>query len=301
MRLARRLAFLLGHEEFRQRPVACSRRLIAWRARCLLRRAAVVRLPEYGVALAVPPVWRGTAKIIYVFRAAYERELPLLNRLLSSGDVFVDVGANYGIYTAVASRAVGPAGRVIAFEPASRAFAVLRRNIDLGGLKNVAAFRLALADHRGEMVLRLRDDSSTNAIADAAHSGGAFEAITASTLDAELARTVVPRVHMLKLDVEGAEELVLRGAPAVLQTSTPVVLFEVNPDAARDLGLRPDGAWNLLREHGYRFFQLDAGRRIVETTTMPAGGNVVSVHRSSAAFARGRSERGAIEPSYAAR
>jgi FkbM family methyltransferase len=284
--IGRRIAFLLSHDVFRESPVKYSRRLIAWRARCLLRSSAVVRLPEFGIKLFVPPVWRGSAKIIYVFRAAYERELQLLNRLLSSGDVFVDVGANYGIYTSVASRVVGPAGRVISFEPATHAYAVLQRNIEIGALKNVSAFRLALSNQQGEMVLRLRDDSSMNAIAHATHMGEAFEAITTSTLDAELARDAVRRVHMLKLDVEGAEELVLRGASSALRTSTPVVLFELNAEAAKALDLQPDGAWNLLREYGYRFFQLDERRRIIEMRTMPAGGNVVAIHRSSAMLAR---------------
>ena len=283
--LRRQIGFLLGHDAFRHNPVKHSGRLLVWRARCLLRSSAVIRVPELGIRLFVPPVWRGSAKILYVFRAAYERELQLLDRLLSSGEVFVDVGANYGIYTSTASRVVGPAGRVIAFEPATHAYAVLQRNIELGELKNVWAFRLALSNQRGEMVLRLRDDSSTNAIAPAAHGGEAFEPITTSTLDAELARQRIRHVHMLKLDVEGAEELVLRGASSALSRSAPIVLFEVNAAAAGSLGLRPDGAWNLLRDHGYRCFQLDECGRMNEIETIAAGGNVVAIHRSSARLA----------------
>ncbi len=283
MAVGRRVAFLLGHDAFRHSPVRCSRRLIAWKAHCLLHSAAIVRLPEFGIKLFVPPVWRGTAKIIYVFRAAYERELLLVRRLLSIGDVFVDVGANYGIYTSIASRAVGPTGRVLSFEPATHAYAVLQRNIEIGRLSNVSAARMALSNHHGQMVLRLLEDTSMNAIATAARPGEASEPITTSTLDAELARNTVRQVHMLKLDVEGAEELVLRGALSALRTSRPIVLFEVNGHAAKRLDLQPDGAWNLLRECGYGFYQLDQRRRMCAISTIPAGGNVVAIHRWSAA------------------
>lgn len=285
MSLRDRIAFLARHEAFRESPARCSRRLIAWRARCLLRSPAIVRIPELGVQLFVPPVWRGSAKMIYVFRAAYERELPLLHRLLSSGGLFVDVGANYGVYTAAASRVVGPSGRVLSFEPATEAYAVLQRNIDIGSLHNVSAFRVALSNEQRQMVLRLREDSSTNAIGVAPAAGEPFEPIVTSTLDAELAREMVRQVDLLKLDVEGAEELVLHGASLLLRRSRPVVLFEVNPDAAAALDLAPDGAWRLLRENGYRFFQLDERHRMSELGSVPNGGNVVAIHRSRDALA----------------
>jgi len=286
----RQVAFLLSHDAFRESPVRYSRRLIAWRVRCLVGSSAVVRIPEFGIKLFVPPVWRGSAKIIYVFRAAYERELHLLSRFLSNGDVFVDVGANYGVYTAVASRLVGSSGRVLSFEPAAHAYAVLQHNIEIGDLDNVSAFRVALSNRREEMILRLREDASTNAIAHAAGTGESFEPITTSTLDEELAREPAGRVHVLKLDVEGAEELVLRGALSVLQCSTPVVLFEINTEASQMLGLQPDGAWNLLRSHEYRFFQVDPHHRMSEITTPPTDGNVVAIHRSPALHSGARAD-----------
>jgi FkbM family methyltransferase len=284
MSLRRNITFLAQHEAFRHSPGKCAYRLLSWKAHCLLRTPATVSIPELGVRLFLPAVWRGSAKMIYVFRAAYERELPLLNRLLSAGQVFVDVGANYGVYTAAASQAVGPTGRVLSFEPATDAFAVLERNIRLGNVGNVAAFRMALSKDRQPMVLRLREDSSTNAIGAAPAEGEPFEPIVTSTLDAELARAGVDHVHLLKLDVEGAEEWVLRGAPEVLQRSKPSLLFEVNAEAAEMLGLHPQGAWHLLLDHGYRFFQLDDGHRMAERHTCPAGGNVVAIHRSREAL-----------------
>ena len=94
----------------------------------------------------LPPYWKGVAKLIYAFRDYYEPELTFLESLLSPGKVFVDAGANFGIYTAMASKTVGEAGRVISFEPSARAFPVLRHNIALNGFRNVQAFPMALGD-----------------------------------------------------------------------------------------------------------------------------------------------------------
>jgi len=99
--------------------------------------------------MILPPNWRGVGKLIYAFRDYYEPELLYLERVLSPGKVFVDAGANFGIYTLLASKIVGEAGRVISFEPSSRVFPVLRRNITLNGFKNVLAFPIALTDKPG--------------------------------------------------------------------------------------------------------------------------------------------------------
>jgi hypothetical protein len=60
----------------------------------------------------------------------------------------------------------------------------------------------------------------------------------------------------MKLDVEGAEELVFRGARKILTTAHPAIIFEVNPEAATSLGLSGRGAWDILDGMGYGFFRV---------------------------------------------
>src|SRR5437016_1440902 len=107
--------FLRMHPAFRMAPMRTTLRLASWRARCLLRTAATVHLRRSGVRMYLPPNWRGVAKLIYAFRDNYEPELAYLERVLSPGKVFVDAGANFGIYTLLASRLEGGAGRSIPF------------------------------------------------------------------------------------------------------------------------------------------------------------------------------------------
>lgn len=79
-----------------------------------------------------------------------------------------------------------------------------------------------------------------------------------------------------KIDVEGAEELVLRGA-APLLVCRPGILFEVNPRAAKSLGLDPHGAWELLAGQGYVFYSMPKRGRLVECEAPPDGGNVLAL------------------------
>ena len=98
----------------------------------------------------LPANWRGIEKLIYAFRAHYEPELAYLKQVLSPGSTFIDAGACYGVYALAGSTIVGRHGRVIAFEPASRAFRVFQHNLELNGVTNVRAYRAALTEKQGK-------------------------------------------------------------------------------------------------------------------------------------------------------
>ena len=78
-----------------------------------------------------------------------------LDAFLRPGDVFLDVGANVGLYTIAAARIVGNAGRVHAFEPCSQTFSRLEENVLLNGFGNVSCHRLALSDSNAEAQLEI--------------------------------------------------------------------------------------------------------------------------------------------------
>lgn len=283
--LADKWSYLKDQPAFQTAPVRTILRLASWRARCWLRMPATVRLPPWDVRLHLPAQWTGVAKLIYCFREKYEPELWCLRRLLSPGSVVVDAGASLGIYTLVSASLVGSEGRVLAFEPASESFGLLTRNIALNRLRNVRAFRSALADRAESRRLYHHADPGRSSLGAEAASEGDFEEIRADTLDTILAREQIRRVNLLKMDVEGAEELILRGADATLKEMLPAVLFEVNPKTARRLGLPADGAWKLLQRLGYEFFSVDAEGELRRITSYPEGGNVIALHaRASSAI-----------------
>src|ERR1700757_2532255 len=187
--------YLSMHPAFRRAPMRTTVRLASLRAKCLLRTAGTVRLGSSGVRMFLPPNWRGVAKLIYAFRDNYEPELAYLERVLSPGRVFVDAGANFGIYTLFASKIVGEAGRVISFEPSTRVFPVLRRNITLNGCKNVSAVPIALTDKTGRARLYYHASVGCDSLGkDASFEQDAYaEEVRTESLDNVLKQTSVGR------------------------------------------------------------------------------------------------------------
>lgn len=275
--------FLSTQQAFHLAPVHTTLRLATWRIRCLLEKAATVDLRRWGVRMFLPPYWRGVAKLIYAFRDHYEPELAYLERILSPGKIFVDAGANFGIYTAMASKTVGEGGRVISFEPSARAFPVLRHNIAINGFKNVQAFPIALAEKPGKARLYHHSAVGSDALAkDSTFDPDAYaEEIETESLDNVLRQTQLERVDVIKMDVQGAEELAMRGANEIIISARPVIMFEFHPEGAISLGLKPEGAWNFLKGLGYDFFGVGQHGRATQMLTPPTTiANVVAIHRS---------------------
>jgi FkbM family methyltransferase len=145
-------------------------------------------------------------------------------RALREGDVAVDAGANVGFFTVLMAKLVGPTGKVIAYEPAGNNVRKLERNVKLNCLGNVTLHPQPLWSSEAEVTLHLSADSGANALAPNSNTLGAqvMRSMTLSEL------TQMPR--LIKLDVEGAEEHVLRGAGDFLQV-IPYIVCELNQDA----------------------------------------------------------------------
>jgi len=270
--------YLMAQEAMRRAPALTLSRLVAWRVRCLLRRPVIARFRRWDMQMLLPPNWRGVEKLIFSFREYYEPELDYLQEILSPGMTFVDAGACYGIYTLGASKIVGNGGRVISFEPASRAFRVLQRNIELNGLTNVLAYPLALTERRGKAWLYHHPNVGCDSLGRDNSFTETAEEIVTDSLDNVLREISVDRVDVLKMDVQGAEELVLRGAIATLRSHHPLVIFEVYPDGTVPLGLSPYGAWELLESLGYEFYVVGKCGALHRKKFPPESPNVVAIY-----------------------
>jgi len=274
--LVQKWRWLQHQPAYRRAPLRVLLRLLAWRMRCWAGRPAVVALPTFGVQLWLPPQWRGVAKLIYAFREDYELELRYLWNGLQPGDAMVDVGASFGIYSLAAASRVGPAGCVLAFEAARAAYESLCRNVELNGCAWLYPFHLALADRRGTATLYHHADPSRNSLAP--NAGRSQEQVPVATLDEVLDTIDIPnRITTVKIDVEGAEALVLQGAQQTIARFRPVIVVEMNPSAAQRLGIDANAAWRLLEDCGYRFYAVAEDGSIRQLTTPPPGGNVLAL------------------------
>jgi FkbM family methyltransferase len=224
------------------------------------------------------PEWRGMAKLVFAFRERYEPELSYLKMILSPGNTFVDVGANIGIYTLAASKIVGETGRVLAFEPSVQSSPLLAKNIALNGLTNVHTFPVALSQKKGRAWLHRGPNPTLNSFGKDPSWKGDGEEVVTEILDQVLRKTHIDRVDVIKMDVQGAEELVLRGASNTVTSAHPVVIFEVWPEGAMLLGLSPYGPWELLESIGYQFFAAGRGGILSSVKSPPAMGNIVAIY-----------------------
>ena len=124
------------------------------------------------------------------------------------GDTVIDIGANFGSFAIVAARKVGPAGRVIAFEPNPDVCERLTRNVAINALGNIAVRNEAVGGEDGEIVLLLQKRSSlttTFSTIDQRVSEGTRPITVKATAIASILRTVGGPVALLKIDCEGAE------------------------------------------------------------------------------------------------
>lgn len=162
----------------------------------------------------------------------------LLDRL-RPGDVFVDGGANIGYYTVLAARRVGPSGQVIGIEPIPPTLGQLRRNVAENGASNVALHAVALGAAPGVLVLQVAGGMYGLGSPDSREGGQAFE-VPVATLDSLCGG--LPRIALVKLDVEGGELAALQGAEQVL-ARTAALVVECNKDAP--------AIHDLLSRHGF--------------------------------------------------
>ena len=154
-----------------------------------------------------------------------------LREVVTSGSTAIDVGANIGFFTLRFARWVGPAGHVIAIEPEPRNFNSLRGRVARAGLSNiVTCVQAAAADRRGELRLALNPGHPGDH-----HLADDGQPVAGVTLD-ELAANDPGRITIVKIDVQGAESMVLAGARELIETHRPAVLVEVHGPSLARLG-----------------------------------------------------------------
>jgi FkbM family methyltransferase len=182
---------------------------------------------------------------------------PSVLAFLGPGGVVIDAGANLGEWAVPLARRVGPAGRVLAIEPAPCAVAALDKTLVANALAQAEVIRCAVGDHDGTVefavpiVTSVRVDTGTARIGPAAAGHEALMVVSRS-LDSLAAERRLERIDLIKIDVEGHERQVLDGARASLARFRPVLVLETGHEADDDRQAIHD----LLGGLGYRMLGL---------------------------------------------
>jgi FkbM family methyltransferase len=195
---------------------------------------------------------------IYLLGAFERSTRNILRGLVKSGNTVFDIGANVGAHTLHLAKAVGPSGKVYAFEATNFAFEKLMLNIALNPeLKSrIFATQVLLADdlntgHESHVYSSWPLEASTNP--HPKHLGVLQSTSKAriETLDNFITENGIGRVDIIKIDVDGHEYPVLKGAQKLFQAFSPTIIMELSPYVHSEQGNNFDDLINLLKELGY--------------------------------------------------
>lgn len=170
--------------------------------------------------------WRRYRSFVY---GAWEPEVTrVLTPTVKQGMTVIDIGAHIGYYTLLFAKSVGPSGRVFSFEPHPNNFDLLCKNVQLNKLMQVQTFNQAVFSHMGEITISVPDDQPNSGNGSACIDKGVQQfRVRAISLDAFCEKFTV-RPDVIKMDVEGAEYEVLRGAEQVIAQCRPKLLIELH-------------------------------------------------------------------------
>jgi FkbM family methyltransferase len=204
-----------------------------------------------------------------ILKGCFENEeWRFVERFLQPGMTVLDIGAHHGYYTLLASRKAGPKGYVIAFEPSPRERRRLHLHIRLNGCRNVETEDCALGETEGtaQLHLVLGTDSGCNSLRKPAVTGQTeLIPVRIERLDRVLQQRRIGKVDFIKLDVEGAELSVLKGATELLhRRPRPVIFAEVQDIRTEPWGYPAKRIVRYLCDLDYRLFQVFPGENLEE-------------------------------------
>jgi FkbM family methyltransferase len=218
-------------------------------------------------------------------------EVELWRQMVKPGDVVIEAGANIGAHTVPLAQLVGPAGAVYAFEPQRMVFQMLCANLALNALPNVHARQAALGAAAGSIVVPPLDydrPGNFGGLSLGRHAQG--ESVPVLTIDG----LELPRVDLIKVDVEGMEADVLRGAQATIARHKPILYVE------NDREEKSAALIELIAALGYRMFwhapPMFRERNFFQNSVNVLGSvvsrNMLCLHRSLPADVQGLKEVG---------
>ena len=195
-----------------------------------------------------------------------EADTQVLSSLLSAGDTFIDVGANHGSFSIVASKLVGTAGQVIAIEPQPRLAQAVQQSLAANALGDFHVYPVAVGNIDGEIELLLPQGTSGSAGIYPDHSGTHRHQVVHVPIKRVadlLSWQSFPGNVLLKLDIEGSELAFLAGAKPMMMALTPTLIIEIHPGSLKAAQATGEELKQALQDLGYSRY---AEMHCLETT-----------------------------------
>jgi FkbM family methyltransferase len=265
------LRFLLRHPLTMHRPLQALSRYVRWQIGSRVVPGAVVVPFVNDARLVVQAGMTGATGNVYAGLHEFE-DMSFVLHALRASDLFVDVGANIGSYTVLAAKAVG--AHVLAFEPIASTCDALRDNLALNGIApRVEVWQSCVGSSAGMVRMTSGQDTTNHVLGDGDPRGDANVQVPVVTLDAALAGR---RPFMLKIDVEGFELEVVRGASECLAAPTlQCVIMELNACGQR-YGRSDAELLARMRDYGFEPYGYEPRtRRLAQPMAAERTGNTI--------------------------
>lgn len=175
-----------------------------------------------------------------------------LMRLVRPGWTVADLGAHIGYFTLLLAKLVGRQGRVVAFEPNPANFHALQENVRANGYENVVLELKAVSNSCGLVSMYMRASSSEGSLVG---EFGEPVPVQGITLDSYWRHLGNPALHLIKMDIEGAEDLAVEGMAEILERHRPIIIVEIH---APNDG-KPSCSLDCLKRRAYQLYRLDRG------------------------------------------
>jgi FkbM family methyltransferase len=253
--------------------------LLAWQfVKHVLKRPVVISF--HNRRLRCYPDSTSTSAALYFSGYADYWEMKFLQAYLRPGDNFLDIGANTGVYSILASAYIGREGHIDAFEPIERTAARIEEQAALNDLRHLHVHRLAVCDEDGELDFGFSTSDATMHVRRGGEQADGSARVKSVRLDSfEPYRAYAAG----KMDIEGAEPMALSGARARLQQANPPVWLLELAGYSTCYGISSDEVVGQLADAGYDCAVFDPDTSLLQYTTAPwelGVQNVLAIARS---------------------
>jgi len=189
---------------------------------------------------------------------------------LKLGDIFVDVGSNIGYYSLLASSRVGQDGQVFAIEASPSIFSELQKNITLNGITNVSTFNVAVTDDPKKVEIFKGKETNigmSTILSEEASRRGAFReaVVSGQPLPKIIDESKLSRAKFIKIDVEGAEWLVIKGMRDIVKNlgHDTEILIEINSQSVNELGGTVNELFDMFLSAGFKIFEIKNSYNVI--------------------------------------
>jgi FkbM family methyltransferase len=204
-----------------------------------------------GMIFRVPSLQETIAQYIFIDGIYEPDTCRVIKEILRRDDVFFDIGANVGFFSFLGARIVGSEGSVCAFEASPRIADLLKENIRLNQLQNIRVVSSIVSDVVGETLFYEAPDEKFGMGSLSPQFKTQPLSIAAVTLDDIVSHNNITKVALIKMDVEGHEASVFKGAVKLLEQQSPVVVFEFCDWAEKRAGFEVGESQRILMKMGY--------------------------------------------------